>query len=32
MPKEAMNTGFVEKAVAIDDLLREVEVRCRAAC
>ncbi len=32
MPKEAMNTGFVEKAVAIDGMLQEVEVRCRTSC
>lgn len=29
MPKEAINTGFIEKVVTMDNMLREVEIRCR---
>ncbi len=29
MPKEAINTGFVEKAVTMESMLREVEMRCK---
>jgi two-component system chemotaxis response regulator CheB len=29
MPKEAINTGFVEKVVAMENMLREVDIRCR---
>lgn len=29
MPKEAINTGFVEKAVSMRNMLQEVELRCR---
>jgi two-component system chemotaxis response regulator CheB len=29
MPKEAINTGLVEKTVPMDNMLREVEIRCR---
>ena len=29
MPKEAINTGFVEKVVTMENMLHEVEMRCK---